>query len=227
MKVPCLSLLLVLLSLSSLTAKDKHLFVLSGQSNMAGLDPAVSFIPAVEKAFGKDGVIVVKDAQGGQPIRRWDPKWKPAKGDGPPAPGDLYERLMTKVKKAVAGQSIATVTFIWMQGERDAKEQHGEVYRASLRRLIDQVGEDLGQEKVRFVIGRLSDFDMEDKRHPHWPMVRDEQVALAESDPLGAWVDTDDLNDKNGKDDLHYTRDGYKELGQRFADKAIALVKGS
>ena len=53
----------------------KHLFILSGQSNMAGLRPEESFTPAVEAAFGKDHVIVVKDAQGGQPIRRWYKKW--------------------------------------------------------------------------------------------------------------------------------------------------------
>ena len=70
-------------------------------------------------------------------------------------------------------------------------------------------------------------FDMDDKRYPHWTMVRKEQVALAESDPLGAWADTDDLNNKGNKDDLHYTKDGYKELGQRFADEAIKLIKFS
>jgi len=48
-----------------------HLFILSGQSNMAGLQPAESFTPAVEKTFGKEKVIVVKSGQGGQPIRRW------------------------------------------------------------------------------------------------------------------------------------------------------------
>ena len=31
--------------------KGQHLFILSGQSNMAGLKPEESFIPAVEKAF--------------------------------------------------------------------------------------------------------------------------------------------------------------------------------
>ena len=45
-------------------------------------------------------------------------------------------------------------------------------------------------------------------------------------------IDSDDLNDKKGRDgkvkhDLHYTKDGYKVLGQRFADKAIELVKKS
>jgi len=38
---------------------------------MAGLQPAESFTPSVEKTFGKEKVIVVKSGQGGQPIRRW------------------------------------------------------------------------------------------------------------------------------------------------------------
>ena len=43
----------LLLPASALFAGEgKHLFILSGQSNMAGLDPAVSFTPAVTAAFG-------------------------------------------------------------------------------------------------------------------------------------------------------------------------------
>jgi len=30
----------------------KHLFILSGQSNMVGMDPDVAFTPAVAEAFG-------------------------------------------------------------------------------------------------------------------------------------------------------------------------------
>jgi len=47
-----------------------HLFILSGQSNMAGLNPALSFTPTVEEKFGAENTLVVKDALGGQPIRR-------------------------------------------------------------------------------------------------------------------------------------------------------------
>lgn len=54
-------------------------------------------------------------------------------------------------------------------------------------------------------------------------MVRKAQVDVADSSDRFTWVDTDDLNGKtNG---LHYTAEGYKELGKRFAEKAIALVK--
>jgi len=211
--------------------EGKHLFILSGQSNMVGLRPEESFTPAVEAEFGKSNVIVVKDAQGGQPIRRWYKKWKPARGEGPAATGDLYDRLMTKVTAAIKGQKIKTVTFIWMQGERDAREKHGEVYAASLKGLLDQLAADLRRDDIDFVIGRLSDFDMENKRYPHWTYLRTVQVEFAEASPRGAWVDTDDLNDgrnRRGKEiqnDLHYSAGGYRELGRRFAGKAIDLIR--
>jgi hypothetical protein len=56
---------------ASVEADAAHLFILSGQSNMDGLDPDESFTPMVEAEFGAERVIVVKDAHDGQPIRRW------------------------------------------------------------------------------------------------------------------------------------------------------------
>jgi hypothetical protein len=216
---------IVTLSAGTSVADVLHLFILSGQSNMAGLNPQVSFIPTVQKEFGAENTIVVKDAVGGQPIRRWFKQWKPAMGDTPAATGDLYDRLMTKVAAAVGDKKPTTVTFVWMQGERDAKEKHGNVYGASLRGLIDQLQSDLGREDINFVIGRLSDFDNDNKSYSHWTIVRDAQVKVAADDKRGAWVETDDLNgEKNG---LHYNKEGYAELGKRFADESIKLIKGA
>lgn len=210
---------------SPVTAAKTHLIVLSGQSNMAGLDPKISFNPAVRNALAGDEVIIVKHARGGQPIRRWYKNWKPAKGGKPSADGKLYDQLMARVKKAVGKRKPDTVTLVWMQGERDAKERHGTVYQASLKGLIDQFSNDLGRKDVNFVIGRLSDIHVGSKRVPHWDIVRKAQVDVAKSSPRGAWVDTDDLNGpKNG---LHYTKEGYKILGTRFAKKAIDLIKKS
>ncbi len=207
------------------TAQGKYLFILSGQSNMQLLDPGISFTPAVEKALGKENVIVVKDAQGAQPIRRWYKEWKPAEGYEPMATGDLHDRLMDKVNSAIAGQKIASVTFIWHQGERDAKEGHGKVYAASLKGLVAQLSRDLGRDDLNVVIARINDYSMDNKSYPHWTMVREAQVQVAKELPRAEWVDTDDLNGpKNG---IHATKEGFETLGRRFADKALSLIAAS
>jgi hypothetical protein len=200
-------------------AGKTHLFILSGQSNMAGLKPEVSFTPTVTEALADDTAIVLKDAQGGQPIRRWYKAWKPKDGTGPAADGALYDQLLKKVKAAVGDTKPDTVTFVWMQGERDAKEEHGEVYAASLEGLLAQLAADLGRKDINFVIGRLSDC----QNTPHWRKVREAQVAVADASDRGAWVDTDDLN--GPKDGLHYTKEGYKELGKRFAEQSLELIR--
>ena len=220
---------------TSATAADagKHLFILSGQSNMHGHRPDEAFTPAVKKALGKDRVIVVQDALGGQPIQGWDKQWKSPTGEKPKKTGHLYDRLMSKVAPAIKGQKLATVTFIWMQGERDAKMAWSEVYEDSLKRLHAQLSKDLEREDINFVIGRLSDYHLANKRIPHWIKVREIQVKVAESNSRFDWVDTDDLNDgmnrkgKSIKNDLHYSAEGYKTLGNRFAEKAVKLIQSN
>jgi hypothetical protein len=218
LNVPIILAMLSCLTYLSAAQEGKHLFILSGQSNMAGLREGESFVPAVEKAFGADKVIVVKDAHGGQPIRRWHKKWKDAHGSAPEQRGDLYDQLMEKVDSAIDGEAIATVTFLWMQGERDAREQHASVYAASFKGLLRQLEKDLGRRDLNVVIGRLSDFDMANEKYPEWTRLREVQVKLANSRKRAAWVNTDDLNDgfnrkgKAIKDDLHYSVEGYRVL---------------
>ena len=210
-----------------------HLFILSGQSNMAGLDPDISFTPTIASEFGKKNVIVVKDAKGGEPILRWFKDWQMDGVKTPEVRGDLYERLMSKVRTAIAGKKIASVTFVWMQGERDARQKFGPVYAKSLKGLLRQLSQDLSRDDINCVIGRLSDFDTKNQRYPHWTMVREVQVQFAKTTARCDWVDTDDLNDglnRGGKpinNDLHYSVKGYELLGRRFADKAIQLIKKS
>lgn len=225
--------LLTAFIISSCTPKqeDKHVFILSGQSNMEGLKPEESFIPAMVAKFGAENIILIKDAHGGKPIRGWYRDWKPLEGEAPKAQADLYDSLMTKVYPAIEQEKIATVTFIWMQGERDAKEKHGEVYEASLVGLYDQLSKDLNRKDINFIIGRLSDYDMSNEKYPHWTMIRDIQVKVAESKDYFKWINTDDLNDGQNregrviKNDLHLSAEGYVKLGARYAEKAIQLIE--
>ncbi len=219
-----LSAIFCLLALApSVLAQGKtRLFILSGQSNMVGLDPNVSFTPALKKAFPQDEILVVKDASSGQPIRRWYRDWKgpaDAKIKLNPKPGDLYDRLLVKVNSAIKGKTLDSVAFVWMQGEADAQRGGASVYEASMRGLIEQLRKDLKRPDLVVVIGRLSDYK---KGQPDWDTVRAAQVKVGESQPTFGWVDTDDLNGANNG--LHYNKTGYAELGRRFADKAVMLI---
>ena len=210
----------------------KHLFILSGQSNMQGHRPDEAFTPTIEKALGKEKVMVIQDALGGQPIHRWWKQWKDPQGKKAVQTGDLYDRLMGKVRPAIQGEKLASIHFVWMQGERDAKMGWGKLYEEALLGLHAQLAKDLNRKKkdLGFVIGRLSDFDMGNKRYPHWTMVRDAQERVANLNENFFWVSTDDLNDglnrkgKQIKDDLHYSAEGYKELGRRFAEACLKVV---
>lgn len=229
-----LAVITMALLISCLSKQDgKHLFVLSGQSNMLRLDADSLFTPLVATEFGKENVIVVKYARGGQPIRRWYRDWNAPQGFDIEVVADLYDTLMTKVFTRIQDKHLASVTFIWMQGERDAREGFGEVYEESLQGLYHQLSHDLNRNDVNFVIGKLSDFDMTNEKYPDWTAVRKTQNNVANSNNRFSLVETDDLNDgimQSGKEvinDLHMTKQGYATLGKRFAEKAIYLIKNN
>ena len=60
--------------------KPVHVFILSGQSNMAGMNPATGFAPEAKKLFPGDEVVYFKIARGGQPIRLWVEEWNDIAG---------------------------------------------------------------------------------------------------------------------------------------------------
>ena len=232
----------MLLTLSSLIAMGaegaggtgKHLFILSGQSNMAGMKPEVSFTPAVTKAFGKENIIIAKSAYSGASIRSWAKSNHetppPTRGRVPKVRGHFYDTLITVVKTAIKDETLKTVTFVWMQGESDLNNT---AYDAYLNELLKQLQTDIPFKDINIVIGRISDCGLDQpKRLAGKKYIRKTQQEFAESHPRGAWVDTDDLNDRKQEDgtivhDLHYTPEGSKILGQRFAEKSIGLIKAN
>ena len=221
------------------TEKPVHVVILSGQSNMAGMDPKLGFEPEMKKLFPDAEVAYFKVAQGGRPIRMWVKEWPDiaAKHGLPekPAPKNskdgtvYYQPILDQYAKLVAKHGEPdTVTFCWMQGERDAREKLSKAYPEAMKQLIGNLRRDLKRPEMNFVIGRLSDFGK--PSDAEWQAVRKAQVGVAEGDPHGAWVDCDDLNnkEKNGvkRDDLHYTKEGYELLGRRYARQAKALITG-
>jgi hypothetical protein len=216
-------------TLPAADSKPVHLFILSGQSNMAGMKPENGFVQEANKLFGEGQVKYIKVARGGQPIRLWLSEWDEiAKTSGlePKGAGEIYYQQILKALKAIQDEhdKFASVTFCWMQGERDAKELLGAAYEASIKKLIANLRRDLQAPEMNVVLARLSDYAPKGKND--WDKVKSILQKVAEDDPHGAWVDTDDLNDKKGKNDLHYTKEGYQLLGERYARQAHLLANG-
>ena len=199
--------------------KKVRLFILSGQSNMAGLDEKATLIPTIEEAFAEDELIFVKFSKGGQPIRYWYKEWKSADPEFTEEANKLgmhYDKLMKMVKEATKDKELDSVSFMWMQGEKDAKSGQSAVYAESLVGLIKQFRDDLQRQDMTFVIGRINTHL---KGEEGWDEVRLAQQKVAEADPKGDWIDLDPL----GKG-LHYKSDGYKKMGTMFAEKTISLL---
>jgi len=233
--------LILLLAASTGFAEDKpvHLFILSGQSNMQGMDPETGFLPEANKLFKSDKVVYIKVAKGGQPICRWLEEWtdiaekkgldakhiqRITKGEGVQFYQPILDQYQAMLKKH---PRLTSVTFCWMQGERDASGGADAAYKDALKLLITRLRRDLKRPDMNIVIGRISDAS----EKPSWVAVRKAQREIVNEDPRGAWVDVDDLNNRE-KDEkvinaVHYNRpDGYITLGRRFARQGHALVTG-
>jgi len=209
----------------------KHLFILSGQSNMR--EPLIgTFARTVKKALGEDKVILASFGQPSASIMGWYRKWTHPDGvKNPEYIGQLYDKLMTTVQKSIKGQKIESVTFVWMQGEADAQAGWGSFYEESFRGVLDQLKTDLGIPEINFVIGRINDFWLPERGIVDGDKVRAIQVKMAESISHGAWVNTDDLNTGVNPwgtyemDGGHFPNPGYRVLGKRFAREACKLVQ--
>ena len=229
-----------LASAKSDSEKPVHLFVLSGQSNMAGMDPKTGFMTEAKKLFKNEKVVYIKVAKGGQPICRWLEEWQDiAKNNGLDeghikrihrgGKVEFYQPILDQYKGMLKKHpKFESVTFCWMQGERDANGGAHAAYKDALKQLISNLRRDLKRPDMNIVIGRIGDYALD---RESCVTVRKVQYEIANEDPLCAWVDVDDLNDreKDGKiiNAVHYKRpEGYVLLGERFARQGYALIKG-
>ncbi len=239
-----ITLLTFLLTVSAIAETEQdnpvHLFVLSGQSNMAGMNPETGFMTEAKILFKDEKVVYIKVAKGGQPICRWLEEWQDiAKKNGlgendikrihKDGEVEFYQPILDQYKEMLKKHpKFKSVTFCWMQGERDANGGGQPAYKDALKLLISKLRRDLERPDMNIVIGRLSDAG---EKKESWAAMRKIQMEIVDEDPSGAWVDVDDLNDqeKDGKviNAVHYNRpEGYIILGQRFARQGYALIKG-
>jgi hypothetical protein len=224
----CISLALVIFA--SAQEKSGHLFIMSGQSNMTD-SVKRGFTEVVTKALGEDKVSIVHQCKPGRGIRFWVADYALPE-DHPMASlsknksnGENFPELVEKAKGEGDATKFKTVTFVWMQGESDAHRDLGVAYERSFKVLMERLKKEIGIEQMYFVIGRISDYGLHnEEKKKGWQGVREAQQKLAEGDPLGAWINTDDFiaeEVKKNQGDLHYTPQEAVKLGTRLGEAAL------
>jgi len=203
---------------------------------MARMKPETDFLPEAKALLPGAEVLHVKAAFSGKPIRNWLAEWdaladakgldaKAIRAEDKVKGSPYYDRIMDAVKPLLA-RKPASISFLWMQGESDAKRGTEGVYEEALTALIAKLRRDLAAPKMNVVIARISDHGTKNAKgqsFPGWEVVRQAQENVVANDPRAALVNVDDCN--GPKDGLHYPREGYTLMGQRMAREAVALIK--
>lgn len=228
-----------------LTAKSKfHLYLLIGQSNMAGrgaLDGAAKnphprvlkftkenvWAPAVEPLhFDKPIAGVGLGSSFARIMAEANPDATigliPCAVGGTPLSrwvkgGDLYEQAVARAKLALKDGELKGI--LWHQGESDSgNERLALSYAERLAGMVKALRVELGAGDVPFVAGQLGGFlkraDKEGKPS-FWPEVNGQLAAAVKTVPRAALVESAGLQHKG--DGVHFDTASLREFGQRYA----------
>ncbi|MEM9386550.1 MAG: sialate O-acetylesterase [Pseudomonadota bacterium] len=131
----------------------------------------------------------------------------------------LYGSLLYRTRLQNYGAAPAGV--LWFQGESDAITTFPAYYRRLLRELIASYRADLQDPQMPFIVGQLGTYAF--SFVPTWIAVQEAQRLVARED---AHVALATAIDQPTWDTIHYTVEGYKTIGSRFALAAREMIYG-
>lgn len=239
----CFSVVAFLLAASSSFAdpapKDMKLFLLIGQSNMAGrgkveaqdqvVNPKIFMLTKdLQWVPAKDPLHFDKPAAGvglGSEFAREVSKANPQITIGliPCAVGGttleqwkdgsaLYKKAVERAKEAMKQGELAGI--LWHQGESDGAPALAETYEDRLTKMMNSLRKDLKAEKVPVVLGELS------RGHNNNDAVNEQLAKAAKKIPLCGLASTEGLEKA-----LHFNSASYRKLGARYAAEYLKLAK--
>ena len=240
--------LLALFAISSRAEPPLDLYLLMGQSNMAGRDtrdlaaqvddPRVLALTAdgqwvvardpihaktgrIEPGVGP-GIAFARELLGGDATRTIG--LIPTAVGGTPLRrwskgGDLYEQAVARAREASARGVIRGV--LWHQGEADAESSRNAAsYGARLAQMFQDLRRDLDRPDLPIVVGEIGRF-VSPQRLSEADTVRDALRRMPEMSPHVGFASSEGLGHLG--DELHFSADAARELGRRFARAMQAL----
>ncbi len=108
---------------------------------------------------------------------------------------------------------------LWHQGESDAfNEERSETYEAKLHEMIAAFRKDLNIPDLPFVSGEIT------LKYPKTNLVQIANRTLPQKVKNTAWASIDGLTFVDGNKQVHFDRESYIKLGQRYCEAYDKLV---
>lgn len=121
--------------------------------------------------------------------------------------GPLYNNALDRAKEAMAQGRLAGI--LWHQGESDAAPELAATYPERFAAMIAQLRKDLGAEEVPVVVGEIGRFVVGGEA------INAALARVPDRVPRCALVSTEGLTDQG--DQLHFDTASFRELGRRYA----------
>lgn len=229
-----------LVAQAQIAPQNQQLYLLIGQSNMAGrgkveavdevTNPRIlmltkdnQWVPAKDPVhFDKSAAGVGLCSEFARTMAAKDPK--AAIGLIPCAVGGtsldqwkpggtLYKNAVARTKEAMKTGTL--VGILWHQGEADSSPEKVATYATRFAAMMAQLRKDLGAEKVPLVVGELGRF------RPASAKFNEALPEVPKAVPLCAMVTAEDLTDRGDK--LHFDSASLRTLGKRYAAAYLGL----
>ena len=241
-------LLLLAGSIAFAQPRDLQLFLLIGQSNMAGrgkieaadrvpiprvlmLNKELDWVPAVDPVhFDKPGIVGVGIARTfGRVLAEANPSATigliPAAVGGTSLTewkpgGKLYVDAVRRARAAMKSGRLRGI--LWHQGEGDCTAELSPTYRDRFADFIAQLRADLDAADVPVVVGELGEYLMKPgDRHVYARAVNEQLALIPLKVPHSGFVSSAGLMPK--EDGVHFDSPSAREFGRRYALAFLAL----
>ncbi|HVJ88100.1 MAG TPA: sialate O-acetylesterase, partial [Caulifigura sp.] len=175
---------------------------------VVGVGPGQAFGERWSELNAGQAVGLIPCAMGGTTIENWQ------RDEGA---SSLYGSMLRRCRAAAAEGEIRGVLFF--QGESDAVGDRVERWAELFVRWAGDLRSDLGKPELPIVFAQLGD-GSQSVDPAEWRRLQEVQagVMLAQC----AMITTSDLP---LSDDVHFTTDGYREVGRRFAEAMHRLTR--
>jgi pimeloyl-ACP methyl ester carboxylesterase len=132
--------------------------------------------------------------------------------------GDLYEQALVRARLAMKDGTLKGI--LWHQGENDAgNEKLALSYGLRLTAMVKDLRQELGAGEVPFVAGKLGEYlerKKKDGSDALWPVVNEHIASLPKTAPKSGVAESTGLKQKG--DGVHFDTPSLRIFGRRYAE---------